>query len=279
MADTAFQVQYRQQFIDGFENGVSLLRACVTTEAVIKGNSAVFLVADTNGATAVTRGVNGLIPARADNLNQITATLVEYHDLVRKTSFNIFAGQGDQTRIMQAGVMKVINREIDRNLIAQLDTATQDTGGATTASVNLVMKAQTILGNADVPVEDENNMFAVITPAFRAYLMQTSEFSNGDYVEVKPFNGPARKMWRWSGINWIVNSEITGKGTAAEKCYMFHRSALGHAVDKSGIQSPVGYDAEQDYSWARCSIFMGSKVLQNTGIVQMLHDGSAYVAT
>lgn len=279
MADTAFQTQYREQFIDGFELRQSLLRSAVTTEAMIKGNTATFLIADSGGATAVTRGVNGLIPARADSLTQTSATLAEWHDLVRKTGFNVFASQGDQVRIMQETTMGVLNRKIDSDIIAQLDTATNDTGAAVVASVNLVVKAQTILGIAEVPVEDEDNMFALISPAFRGYLMQTTEFSSGDYVEMKPFNGPVRRFWRWMGVNWIMHPNVTGVGTSSEKCYMFHRSAIGHAVDRNGLQTPVGYDGEQDYSWARASGFFGSKLLQNGGVVQMLHDGSGYVAT
>lgn len=65
----------------------TVTRDTVTTEAVIKGNTAVFLVADSGGATAVTRGVNGLIPARADNLTQNSCTLVEWHDLVQTGPF------------------------------------------------------------------------------------------------------------------------------------------------------------------------------------------------
>jgi hypothetical protein len=49
------------------------------TEAVIKGNTATFLVADSGGATATTRGANGLIVARADDLTQTSATLQEWH--------------------------------------------------------------------------------------------------------------------------------------------------------------------------------------------------------
>lgn len=276
MADTAFQIQFRNQVVDGFELRQSLLRSAVTTEAVIKGNQATFLIADSGGASAVTRGVNGAIPARADNLTQTTATLAEWHDLVRKTGFNVFASQGDQVRIMQETTMGVINRKIDSDIIGQLDTATVHTGAYATADVNMVAKAQAILGLGEVPVEDEANMFALITPAFRAYLMQTTEFSNGDYVEVKPFNGPARKFYRWMGANWIVHPNLTGAGTATEKCYMFHRSAIGHAVDRGGMKTAVGYDDEQDYSFARCSVYLGSKLLQNGGIVQMRHDGSAY---
>lgn len=278
MADTAFQTQYRQEFIHGFEDMQSRLRNCVTTESVIKGNTATFLIADSGSATATTRGVNGLIPGRADNNTQTSATLQEWHDLVRKTDFNVFASQGDQKRIMQETSMAVMNRKIDDDIIGQLDTATLDTGTAVTASVDLVIKAGVILGNNFVDTTDEDNMFAVVTPAFLGYLMQATEFSSADYVEIKPFTGPAMRVKRWCGFNWIFHPRLTGVGTAAEKCYFFHRNAIGHAVDKSGLEALVGYDEEQAYSWARTSIHMGSKLLQNTGIVQALHDGSAYVA-
>jgi hypothetical protein len=80
MADSAFQIQYRQEFIAQFEQGVSWLRTVCTTEAVIKGNQAMFLVAGSGGATAVTRGLNGNIPPRVDSLTQVPATLIEWHD-------------------------------------------------------------------------------------------------------------------------------------------------------------------------------------------------------
>ena len=59
---------------------------------------------------------------------------------------------------------------------------------------------------------------------------------------------------------------------------MYHRNSIGCAVDKDGIDSPVGYDEEQGYSYARVSIHMGAKQLQNSGMVMMKHDGSAYAA-
>jgi hypothetical protein len=131
-------------------------------------------------------------------------------------------------------------------------------------------------GYAEVPIEESDNLFGLVTPGFMAFLMQAKEFASAEYVDVKPFVGPARKMLRWAGINWIVHPNLTGERTSSEKCYLFHRNAIGHAVDTSGIQSPVGYDDEQDYSWARASVYMGSKLLQNTGVVQMLHDGSSF---
>lgn len=282
MADTAFQIQYRQEFIAGFEARQSLLRQSVTTEAVIKGNQATFLVADSGGASAVTRGVNGMIPARADNLSQPVATLAEWHDLVRKTGFNVFASQGDQRAIMQQTTMSVINRKVDSDIITELNTATNDTGAAAPATLGMALYAKTILGNNAVPFD--GNVWAAITPGYEAYLLQVPEFSKADYVTMKPLDTGATAwkdtvgFWRWIGINWLVHPTLPGAGTSAEKCFMYHKSAIGHGVDTKGIQTPIGYDEEQDYSWARASVIMGSKLLQNSGIVVMNHDGSGFAA-
>lgn len=283
MADTAFMKQYRDEFIYGFEDRQSILRATCVQEAQMKGNEAIFLVADSGSATAQTRGVNGLLTARADNNTQLTCTLREWHDLARKTNFNVFASQGDQRRLMQETTMAVVNRKIDDIVIAELDTATNDTGTAATASLDMVVYARTILGNNFVDLTDEDNIFGVISPAFEGYLMQIPEFSSADYVMVKPFTGPARRFRRWMGVNWMTHPRLTGSvgaggGGTSEQCFMYHRNAIGCAVNKDGIDSPVGYDEEQAYSWARVSIDMGAKLLQNAGVVMMKHNASGYVA-
>jgi hypothetical protein len=276
MAESAPQIQYRQELVATFEEGMSWLRQTTVTEAVIKGNQATFLVAGSGGATANTRGVNGLIPARADNMTQNTATLSEWHDLVRKTRFNIFQSQGDQRRLMQETTKKVLNRRIDKDIIDVLDTATTNLGAATTMSLSAVAKAMTTLGENEVPVEEEDKMWAVATPAVRGYLMQIPEFASADYVEMKFLNGSARRVMRWAGFNWIFHPNLTGVGSASEKCYFFHRDAVGSAFDSAeGMNTAIGYDDEQDYSYARASSFTGAVMLQQTGIVQFLHDASA----
>jgi hypothetical protein len=276
MAIEAAVIQYRQAFVDQFEGRSSVMRLGVTKEAMIKGNSATFLVAGSGTDTAVTRGSNGQIPYGNPTNSQVTATLVEKHAPYELTGFNIFSSQGDQKAIMRQASMNVINRDIDLTILAELANATIDTGAYTTASLAMVEKAKSYLGNQDVPVEEEDNMFAVISSGFRAYLMQTTEFASGDYVDVKPFSGPTRKMWRWDGVNWMVSSRITGVGTSAELCYMWHRNALGYAINVGEESIMIGYDEKQDTSWSRATVYHGAKILQNTGIVQMKHDGSAF---
>ena len=275
-AESAFQTQYRQELVATFEEGTSWLRQTTVTEAVIKGNQATFLVAGSGDATAVTRGINGLIPARADDMTQLSAVLTEWQDLVRKTRFNIFASQGDQRALMQSTTKKVLNRRIDQDIIDQFDTATTNTGAAQTGSLALVQKAKTTLGENEVEIEDEANMWAVVSDAFMGYIEQIPEFSSKDYVMTQPLAGPARRTLRWAGFNWIRHHRLTGKGTASEKCYFFHRDAIGSAFDQGeNLNTAVGYNDEQDYSYARASSFTGAKLLQQEGIVQVLHDASA----
>ena len=281
MADTAYQIQYRQEFIAGFEQHVSLLRETVTTEAVIKGNQAIFLVADSGSATAVTRGVNGLIPARGDNNTQNTCTLSEWHDLVRKTGFNVFASQGNQRAIMQMTSMGVLNRKIDDQIITELNTGTVTIGSSTTIpSVSLFQNGRVKLSNASVPWD--SNISLVCQPAFLAYMEQAPEFANAQYVELRPYAGqnPSWRdkpmAYRWRNALLVEHPNLPGKGTSSEKSFLFHKTAIGQAADTAGLQTPVGYNEEQDYSWARASCFMGAKLLQNTGIVVVTADGSAY---
>ncbi len=279
--DTAFQTQYRNEFIAGFEQHQSLLRETVTTEAVIKGNQAIFLVADSGSATAVTRGVNGLIPARADNLTQNTCLLTEQHDLVRKTGFNVFASQGDQRRIMQMTSMGVLNRKIDSQIITELNTGTVAVGAASaTPTVSLFQNARVKLTNASVPWD--SNITFLCQPSFLAFLEQAPEFTNAQYVDMRPYAGQtpswrdAPMAYRWRNCLIVEHPNLPGKATTSEKSFLYHKTAIGQAADKGGLQTPVGYNEEQDYSWARSTCYMGSKLLQNSGVVVATTDGTTY---
>ena len=268
---------FRQETIAGFEKRQSLARRTCVTESEINGNQATFLVADSGGATAVTRGLNGDIPTRPDNLNQYVATLGEWHDVPERTNFNIFASQGKGREIMQRTCMSVINRKIDNDIHTALSAGTVTWGAAAVATLSLVMKALTILGNnfalQDAPI------FALITPAFRGYLMQLDSFTSADYVTDPKFDGVSKSdAFNWNGVNWIVDGALPGAGSASATCFMYSQNAIGHAYDSENLKTAVGYDDKNDKSWARCSTYMGSKLLQNSGVIKMLHNDSALSA-
>jgi hypothetical protein len=100
---------------------------------------------------------------------------------------------------------------------------------------------------------------------------------------VKPLAGDNNPSWRdrqmayrWRNVLIIEHPNLPGKATASEKSFLFHKSAIGHAANSAGMQSEVGYNGEQAYSWARCSMDMGAKLLQNTGVVVFTTDGTTY---
>jgi hypothetical protein len=279
--DTAFQTQYRQEFIAAFEVHQSLLRETVTTETVIKGNTAIFLVASSGGATAVTRGVNGLIPARADDNTQNSVVLGEWHDLVRKTDFNIFASQGNQRAIMQMSTIGVINRKIDNQILTELATGTVTVGAASAIpSISMFQNARVKLSNASVPWD--GNITLVAGASFMAFLEEAPEFSSADYVNVKPFAGENTswrdkpQVYRWRNVLLVEHPGVPGLATTSEHGFMYHKSAIGHAANMKGVDSTVGHNDEQAYSFARTSLDMGAKLLQNSGVVNITYDGTIY---
>lgn len=274
MVDAA-QIQYRQEFIKGFERRQSLLRDTVTTEAVIKGNQAVFLVSDSGQAKAVTRGVNGRIPARGDSNEQYTVTLTESHDLVEKTNFNIFASQSNQREIMYQTTMDVINRSIDDKIIAALSAGTNGNAAPVAASEDNIFEATTTLFENFVP--NDGNVFALVTPAFyNKRLMKINSFASADYVSRRPLEEGAptegNGFKQWLNIKWIMHTGLAGMASANATCYFYHKSAIGHAADTQGMQHECDYENKHDLSWCRATIYDGAILLQNEGVYKFQHN-------
>jgi hypothetical protein len=277
MAVNAPLVHYRKEFIPAFAQQSSLLKDIGTREFQSSGNQATFVVSGSRGGTASTRGTNGDIPYNNPANTQITTTLVELHGAYRMTGFNIFASQGNQRAVMQTEAIKDLSNSIDLAVLAALASATQDLTG--TGSVALVEKAIAVLGYNEVDTTEADNMFGVISPGFLAYLRQTNQMSSRDYVDMLTYNGAVRKVFRWAGVNWISSPKITGAQTSSEVCYVMHRSALGISMMMGEEQVFAGYDEEQDRSWTRATTYFAAKILQDTGIVKITHDGSAFTTT
>lgn len=274
---------YRDEWIQGFERIGTSFRNTVTTDAMVEGKTAVFLVANSN-REAVTRGPNGLIPAAADDFTLPTVTLAEYHDKPRKTRFNIFTGQSDQRAIMQAQSRNVINRRVDDTIVDALDTATVTIGGAAAImNKGLATRAMVTLGTSEVPIDDQ--LFGVLTPNQWGHLTDDETFTSADYVDVKPLKAgmpdPQAKgipMLRWNNINWFPSTALPGMGTDTATCFVYHRSAVGYCHSPDEINVSAGYNDEDDYYWARHTVFHGALNIQNAGIVKIIVDDTQYVA-
>lgn len=274
---------YSAEFIDAFEVGVTLLRDTVTTEGVAKGSNFIFASAGTNGATAVTRGINGLIPGRSVDQIQYTCPLYEWHDVPEVTEYNEFQSQASLRRKMAKDQMIVLNRQMDSEIITALATGTQFVAtAAATATPGMFSTAQSILTSAGVPW---NEITAAVTPACMKYLMDSDKFAKqGQWVDRFPWmdGGPAfrnkNQIYNWMGMNFIVCNNLTNLNTANEVCYVYHRNAVGHAIGKAP-EAVLKFDDRNAYWYIRTSMFTGAKSLLTTGIVGIRHDGSGVAAT
>jgi len=82
--------------------------------------------------------------------------------------------------------------------------------------------------------------------------------------------------YRWRNALICEHPNLPGKGTSSEISFLYHKNAVGHAADTAGMECPVGYNEEQAYSYARCTMHMGAVLLQNSGVVVITADGSKY---
>lgn len=266
------QAMYRDMFVTGFEQSRSILRPTVTTEAMVKGISATFLVTGTNSSGMVERGVDGMIPARTRTDSQVTVTLKELHDRQTETSFNIFTGQSDRVRIMQESGMRTAEKQIDADILTALDSATNtwNSGSAVVPTKGILVDIISDLYENEV---DENEpISAVWTPKAFARLQTIAEITSADYVNDKRYAGMTWRPFRWAGAMHYMSNRLPGKGTSTAKCFVYAKSAIGHAIDTAGIQTDIGYNGEHDYSYARHTLFHAAKILQNSGIVEVTYN-------
>jgi len=265
---TVMQTIYAREFVQIFEQKQSILRGTVTTEGDVRGNQYVFII-EGAAAIAVTRGASGNIPYAADNQTSTTCTLYEYHHLARKNQFNIESSSVPQRLSMQRRGVVSINQRTDQLILAQLNTTTYNTGttGGEGTGANSLGRMLTACELLDVNyVPDDGERYGLLTPKAWAFAMKIDQFVNKLYVaeDTKPYMNQA--MWYdWNGVKWTRHPNLPGTGTASASCFVYHKNAIGHALNLGEMQTYIGYRQEQDYSWARVSAYMGAQILQPAG--------------
>ena len=267
------QALYRDEFVAAFEQRQSYLRDSVTTEAMVKGSSALFLVTG-KADTMKERGVDGLIPAANEVDSQVTITLKEMHHRATVTGFDIFGGQSDRRRILQERGMKAANKEIDDVILTALDATTTvyNSGSAITLTYGKLVDIISELYENEV--DNDGMITCVWSPKTYARILTFAQATSIDYVNQKPLvEGP--QPFRFLGAMHIMHPRVPGVGTSTAKNFVYHKNAIGHAIDNAGIKTDIGYNGEHDYSYARHTVYHGAKVLQNSGIIEVTTDDTA----
>ena len=277
--EATFRTLYNDEFKFDFERDVAKLRLGVRSDGLKRGDTIKWDVVDP-GDTANTRGRNGSIPISELGLSQVTASPAEVFKKYRIDSWDEFRGNPNVRAAMAKRGIATINRNIDQVIIDAMDasatdiTASQD--GASNQAVSLSTLARvnnwmSFLLLNDVPFGD-GDIFAVISVKAALQIQRIAEIKSVDYVDMKIMaDAPATKVMRWQGVNWIPHNGLTGKGTAACKMYMWHKSALGHQISGEPESHPYYYEPEDRFEcWYKVAHV--AKTILSRGIVRFYHD-------
>jgi hypothetical protein len=274
MALNPTQILYRDEYVASFEQRQSYLRDRVTTEAMIKGASAVFLVTG-KADTMKERGVDGLIPAASEIDTQVTITLKEMHHRATATGFDIFGGQSDRRRILQERGMKAANKEMDDTILTALNATTTNYNSGSAITLSYAKLVDIISDLYESEVDNDGMITCVWSPKTYARILTFAQATSVDYVNSKPLVDSYQAPFRFLGAMHIMHPRVPGVGTSSAKNYVYHKAAIGHAIDTGSIKVDVGYNGEHDYSYARHSIYHGAKILQNAGVIEVTTDDTA----
>ncbi len=127
-------------------------------------------------------------------------------------------------------------------------------------------------------VPRDGERYGLLTPMAWQQMMKVKEFTSKDWVaEDLPYMKTTE--WRmWNSVKWACHPGLTGVGTATAKCFVYHKYAVGHGLNKGTMVTKVGANEEHDYSWARTSAYQGAKKLRDLGIVRIKHNDTASLA-
>lgn len=270
-APNVFRDRFTDEYKYDFERDGAKLLACVSSQGVVNGDLVYFDVVDP-GDEAVEKGRDGRIPSSDLGLSQVSTQLQNHHKKYRIDDFDKFRANPNTVTAMQMRGRGAINRKIDQIIIDQLDTATNNMGSATILSTLAEISewVETLSLN-DVEI-DSGQVCGVVTHRAWSQMLRIPEFKSADYTEVKVADRYySVKAKNFLGVNWMMYNGLTGRGTASAKCYLFHKSAIGHMFD--GLPSPIFFDNKEDaYSGVRFEVKHCAKLLLQRGVIQFLHN-------
>ena len=270
-APNVFHDVFTKEFKYDFERDGPKLLNCVSSQGVVNGDLVYFDVVDP-GDEAVEKGRDGRIPSSDLGLSQVSAQLQNHHKKYRIDDFDKFRANPNMAQAMQMRGKGAIVRKIEQLIVDQLDTATANMGAATILSTLAeISEWVEALSLNDVEI-DSGQVTGVVSHRAWSQMLRIPEFKSADYTEVKVADRYyATKAKQFLGVNWIMYNGLTGRGTAAAKCYLFHRSAIGHMFD--GLPSPIFFDNKEDaYSGVRFEVKHTAKMLLQRGVIQFVHN-------
>lgn len=235
--DQSFVRQYEKDVHLAYQRMGSKLRGTVRMKNNINGSSTTFQKVGKGEAVQKTR--HGIVtPMNLDHGN-VQCILEDWYagDYIDK--LDELKIQHDERQVVVDSGAGALGRKTDSMIIDQLTLTSTSVGDYTTGlTKNLISQAIEALNDADVP--DDGQRFGVLASHAWEEFLNIPEVSSADYVgdQYPWLKGTEARKWR--GIVWQSHSGLPLANTDDRDCYIYHKTAVGHAV---------GQEVVSDFDW------------------------------
>jgi hypothetical protein len=279
-SEATMRIDYSDEWYPDFERTTSLLKQCVNTRGIVRAKTVTFDTVDVTGR-ADTRLRDGKIPTSRPETAQLSKDLEEHYKKYQIDDWDLFRNNSQYRKMMSDKALAVVNREVDMQIIAELDTTTAEYSGSaiTGSAIGDFLGIVKAIRENDVPSGD-GKLWGLISPALDMQMMRIDQYVSSRYIDMKPMVDGAKMIGQarsWLGVNWLVHTGLTGFGGALAQGYVFHESAVGH-MDDGNPTFMAGTNDEDDYHWCWARVRHCAKVVQPRGVLRFYHNDDAAFA-
>ncbi len=268
--DQAFVKQFEREVHEAFQRQGSKLRNTVRVINNVNGSEAIFQKVGKGAAS--TKSTHGMVPVMNLDHSAVTASLQDFYagdwvDRLDELKINI-----DERQIIANAGAYALGRKADELIITELATVS---GGQEIADGNVgmtldkVLSALAILGNADVP--DDGERYGVVGWKQWSELLKINEFASADFVgpDELPFRATMQAK-RWLGTLWIPHSGLP-VASDIRSCFWYHKSAVGHASG-SDVVTDITWHGDRAAHFVNNMMSQGAKLIDSSGVVEIKCD-------
>ena len=289
---TSFIGDYQKDLHHVFQREGSMLKDTVFLKDGIVGSTAYFQKLGTG--TATTKSRHGDIAPMIATHTQPSVAMADFYagdwaDSLDEAKTNIDV----RMAYAKSGAM-ALGRKVDDQITTVLDSTSQSTVTYTvTSSAAIQASLITLVEALDAnSVPNDGSRYGVLTPRAYAQAMTVESFASSDYVGANglPFNDgvPGHRMFReWMNVKWCMLPNLPGQGTSTAKIFVYHKNAIGYAIQKAANNVASNENIAADITWHgdRASYFInhcmsgGAVMIDDTGVIEGNLNDTTAIAT
>lgn len=272
MADisASFVRQYEAEVHVAYQQSGSRLRNSIRVQTGITGKSTTFTRIGKGQATQKTR--KGDVVLMDVDHSQVECLLGDWYAPDYVDKLDEYKIKHDERRVLTQAGAYAIGRKVDDLIITTATAAatTDNTVGTGAALLTLdnCLEAFALLNESEVP--DDGQRYAVVGPRQWNSLLKIDQFAKSDYVNNDYPWLKGREAKRWLNIIWMMHTGLvkTGTGaTAATKCLLYHKTAIGLAENGNGVKAEINYVPQKVAHLCNNMISCGTVAIDDQGIV------------